>query len=375
MRCVSSVTSERILGLLASFGIVLGLVVLAGCGGEEEPPPSPINLLPAEEEVVIVDRYAVTGAWLRNWCATQLINVQAQTQGLAQVDEYEMIQAGRELLTKMVAVAIEAERRGIVIDEPQLRERLSAEMARFESTKAWLDTLEESGLDRDARREHLRLELLFQAYENEILGPEVSAEYATPEMAKKYYERYRDDFFVRPRQVHVFHLMRRVDRDAAEQERGRERERTAEARERFLAGEAFEDLAKELSTDKSALKGGEIGWVTKEFPTDEKLRETMLALEPGKISEVTPSALGFHLFYAKDVKPGGIVPFDEAREEIQARLFKQAMNRAMTIRASEILDQLIANGKVRYLNLTPYIGRALTPRENVKPEVAAETAE
>ncbi|MBP6093809.1 MAG: peptidylprolyl isomerase [Cytophagaceae bacterium] len=74
-------------------------------------------------------------------------------------------------------------------------------------------------------------------------------------------------------------------------------------RKRVLAGEIFEDLAKKFSEDDlSALKGGNIGFVTS-LQTQYAFENAVYALEKGGISGIVRTSAGYHLIKILDVRP------------------------------------------------------------------------
>ncbi len=73
------------------------------------------------------------------------------------------------------------------------------------------------------------------------------------------------------------------------------REKLEALRQRVLAGESFQDLAKQFSEDPvSARQGGELGFFKKRELVPE-YEATALKLEPGQTSQVIESQFGFHL--------------------------------------------------------------------------------
>ncbi len=356
-----SLPGRRALAVLMAAVLLAGLLAV-GCSGEKEEEESALNKIPLQDAVVIVDGTEIRGAWLRNWCLTQLL--QLKRQGLPmEVDEYSLIKAGRDLLTRIVVVAREAQRQGLTVSDEEIQEKLAEEMSRFPSTEAWLESLKNSGLSREERKEEIRLEALFFKYQDEIVAPEVMSTVATPEMIRGYYDKYRDEIFQQPRQVHLLHLMRSVARDAPEEERLREKEVIDKARERIVGGESFEDVARELSSDTTALKGGDLGWINDSAPMIPELKDAVMELEEGELSSVLESPHGYHLFLAKEVKPAGVIPFEQVKDEIRDRLFAEALKSRMERHANELVQQLQAQGKIKILPSTLYLGRALTPKE------------
>jgi peptidyl-prolyl cis-trans isomerase SurA len=68
----------------------------------------------------------------------------------------------------------------------------------------------------------------------------------------------------------------------------------AAARARLVAGEAFADVARELSDDPSAAVGGDLGRVARGQLVP-PFEDAAFALEVGQVSEVVETAYGFHL--------------------------------------------------------------------------------
>ena len=89
---------------------------------------------------------------------------------------------------------------------------------------------------------------------------------------------------------------------------------------RVAQGEAFADLARELSEDPgSADQGGDLGFVSKgafvpEFET------AMWALEIGKVSQPVRSEFGVHLIVVTEARTPDYPEFDAVRDDLQATL-------------------------------------------------------
>lgn len=360
--------------VLTAFSFVL-LVVLVGaaCGGSEpEREPSLVGMIPAEEAVVLIGDREISGAWLRNMAVAQEVTMRQAMNappGVVQVDEWSLIRSTRKMLTQMTLLAMEAERRGLTVSDEEVSARLSEEIEKFDSTEAWRDRLEASGMTVEDRREQLRTELLFQKYRDEVIGPRVREEIAEQKLAEGFYEKY-PDLFREPRQVHLFHIFRAVAADAPENERQRERDKLVEARERIEAGEPFEDVAREVSTEAAALSGGDIGWISEQAPLDPEVKDVALALEEGEMSPVVESTKGFHLILATEVKPERQRPVEEAREEIVDKIYREKLTKAL----AREYDELRLQADIKFLDLEPYLGPKAKAEGGQPAAPAAEPA-
>lgn len=328
------------------------VLVLAGCSKKKDQPAPPLwEKLPPEVAVVKIGDWDISGAWLKNWCATQELLLLRQGLPL-QVDEYSLILEGRKFLTKMNLVAKEAERMGLEVTDQEVQDKLAEEMSRFESTEQWRERLEKSGLTVDQRKEQIRRELLFKKYEQEVLAPKVRERIEKEHLAREFYDKYKEQQFRRPRLVHLQVITRAVAGDAPEEMKAEERKKLEEARKRILAGEKFADLARELSTDAKAIEGGDYGWL----PVDERwnptLREAIGKLKPGQLSEVVEGPVGFYLVRLVEEKPAGILPFDEVKDDIEKKLFQQLMK----IEMQNTIAALRQQADVQYLDLEPILG-------------------
>ena len=115
-----------------------------------------------------------------------------------------------------------------------------------------------------------------------------------------------------PEQRRVRHIL------VADEEGGEEALARAEAlRARILAGEAFEDVAREASDDPgSAESGGDLGYGGRGIWVP-PFEEAAFSLEVGDLSEPVRSDFGFHLIRVEDVRESRTRSFDEAKEELE----------------------------------------------------------
>ena len=115
-----------------------------------------------------------------------------------------------------------------------------------------------------------------------------------------------------PEQRRVRHIL------VADEGGGEEALARAEAlHARILAGEAFEDVAREASDDPgSSPSGGDLGYGERGIWTP-PFEEAAFSLAVGDLSEPVRSDFGFHLIRVEDVRESRTRSFDEAKEELE----------------------------------------------------------
>jgi len=63
-------------------------------------------------------------------------------------------------------------------------------------------------------------------------------------------------------------------------------------------GEVFENVARQFSDDPSAANGGDLGFVSKGTLSELAFEEAAFALQPGQVSDIVETRLGFHILKA-----------------------------------------------------------------------------
>jgi peptidyl-prolyl cis-trans isomerase D len=151
------------------------------------------------------------------------------------------------------------------------------------------------------------------------------------------------------KQMRLRQILVRASESASEDVRAAARTRADAALARVRRGEDFAEVARAESDDReSARRGGDQGWVPRGRVPGEH-DDIVFALEPGQVSDVIESPLGFHVVKVEGVREGD-VPEEEAKAEIAERLFREAraVERAeqaagealAALRAGKTIDEL-----------------------------------
>ncbi len=105
--------------------------------------------------------------------------------------------------------------------------------------------------------------------------------------------------------------------------------RIREVKTRLDNGEPFEELARKYSDGPMAASGGDLGFVSKGTLSELAFEEAVFALEPGEISDIVETRIGFHIIMSvarKDQRVHvrqvvvNVAPPAEAEDAVRARL-------------------------------------------------------
>jgi len=208
-------------------------------------------------------------------------------------------------------VAAKAKALGVEVTDADIETEISNAKGYFETEEKFNEFLETQKITLDTLKDMLRKELLFSAFYEKINEATVVSEQEIGE----YYSANKDQFF----EVTASHILLESEADAKA------------AKARLDAGEAFEALAKELSTDPSAQSnGGSLGTFGRGAMVP-AFEEAVFAMEKGQISDPVQSEFGFHIIRCEGASQKTL---EEAAEGIRAQL--------MAARQGEVYEATMA---------------------------------
>jgi len=144
---------------------------------------------------------------------------------------------------------------------------------------------------------------------------------AVPEREIKAFYKSHPDYFKQPEQVRASHILIKVDPDANDSQKTEARSKIEMIRQMLEEGEDFAVLARAYSEGPSNANDGDIGY----FRRGEKAMPFEMAafgLEPGGVSGIVETDIGFHLIKIVDKKSKTSTGYRKARDKI-ARYLKQ----------------------------------------------------
>jgi parvulin-like peptidyl-prolyl isomerase len=201
---------------------------------------------------------------------------------LATLEDYQGLVLEALIDRRLLAQAALAE--NVQVDEGQLDKRLAQLEQDLGGVGAFQDWLEAHAFNRETFRSALREDLLAaQAVQRLSAAVDDQAEHA-----------------------HARHILVASLEEAQEVQR------------QLLAGANFENLARAVSLDlNSRMDGGDLGWFAPGALTVPELEREAFDLQPGEISEVIQSQLGFHVLEVleRDMRTLSPQAFVAARQE------------------------------------------------------------
>ena len=159
----------------------------------------------------------------------------------------------------------------------------------------------------------------------------------TEEDVRRYYENHIDAYraVYEVRLARIFLRIR--DPDDAE-EIARVRHLGSEILQGLRQGRDFFEMSKKYSQGPVASEGGDLGWVELNN-LETGLRNTISKLSPGGYTGLNPVPSGFQIIKVLEEKEGGVKPFEEVRDAIRSKLYKQKVEKKYAAWIEELREK------------------------------------
>lgn len=220
-----------------------------------------------------------------------------------------------------------------------------------EALKSGFDKRREVQVAMDAAKDSA----LFDRYVRDVVASSIVNE-ATE---KQYYADHQQDFEREP-MVKAWHIVLLTSganampkADAADKiqrifqklrETAIEAEKMAPEKSSQILLQAFQNAARQYSQDGSAPGGGELGWIPK-GKMDPTFEAAAFDTKPGTMSPVVQTPYGYHIIYVGAVKPAGVAPFEEVKDNIRERQLAEHQSDIMAV-VTRLTSELRAAGKI-----------------------------
>lgn len=263
-----------------SYALVLGILIFSypvGISGAEENKPRMVDTV-----IASVEGEPIT---LSELCS-QLDPPKQLSLKEAASDPEAVYQLDMMILEKLVEIDAEAKR--VSVNDKEVDNYIDEIASRNNLTRDdFIKALAEQGKDFKSYRKQIRLEILRSKLIGKIMRESAGvSEAEIDRYIKDNPELNKSGTKVKLSQILVFSK----DRDPLDAQNKIEK-----AKKRLMAGESFEEIAREFSESPEGAEGGSLGVIAEEdLSTD--IFEAVFGLEEGGISDIIQSSVGYHLF-------------------------------------------------------------------------------
>ena len=243
--------------------------------------------------------------------------------------ESTLEKARGEILSSLIdnlIVRQEAAKFGITVEEAEIDEATNQVLSRNNATlEEFRRELASAGVSEEEYRDNLRNQIL----QSKLIGFQVRSRIViTEEGIQEYYQ----EKYTQEEGESGYYLLligfnwKNLGIFKADSKE-KTRRKAEEIRDRALAGENFKELAKLYSDLPSAVDGGDIGLIKKEEMAA-YMRDAILSIHPGEISQIIETDNSFQFFKLLSVREGDIVikaPYESVKDDIREILYAQEM--------------------------------------------------
>jgi peptidyl-prolyl cis-trans isomerase C len=264
------------------------------------------------------------------------------TKDLESADSETVSRLRREVLEQLITQQLlwqAAEARGYTPDVATFNQRFEEVKVGFPSEQQFHEQIKASGFDETTFREDLKRRLAVEQLIARDIAPvgtvgdaEVDAFYAE-----------NLDAMQRPEEVRARHILIHVDSDdeaSGAAARAKIERILAEAR----SGADFAALARQHSEGPMAAQGGDLGFFGHGRMVA-PLERAAFALQPGEISDVVSTELGFHIIKAEARRAGG----PPEKEDVSASIANYLMQQRLQLVLDAFVRDLRSESEVTVL--------------------------
>lgn len=282
----------------------------------------------AQEAPINIDRIV---AKVDNYIILRSEVEQLYLRGVQQQQPISKCQALESMVVNKLLVA-KAEIDSVYVEDKQVDDQLTARMQQmiqlYGNEK---NIVEQLGKSIETLKSEVRSQVKEKMTAERMQGKITENIKITPNEVKKFFNRIPKDSIPEiPTEVELAHIVRLAKVTKAQKEELSER--LLDYKRRILAGEKFEDLAKEYSEDPGSRQyGGDLSW-SKRGAMVPQFEAAAMRLKPNEISDVVESDYGLHLIQTLELRG----------QEFHARhiLLRPDYNRLDVTDATKFLDSI-----------------------------------
>lgn len=214
----------------------------------------------------------------------------------------------------------EAKRRGVIVDDSEVEERLNEIKSRFPEESIFEAEIERAGVTSDILRTRYKEQLMMTRLVSHEVKDRVVV---TPAEISAYYDKHSKELKA-PESVRLKAVIIRFDEATAEP---LAKQKADDIFRLIKQGRDFSDLAKQYSQGPKAELGGDMGFIEK-GQMREEFDKVIFNLKPGEVTEPLKTDTGYYIFKVEEKKGSYERSLADVREQIENTIYQEkAQNR------------------------------------------------
>ncbi len=250
-----------------------------------------------------------------------------------------------------------AEQLHVTVTEAQLDEEFRRFVEDRGGERLFPKLLEHLHLTEDEIRRDLYARLLHEA----VLAAALADLRVTDDEVERYYHSH-PELYRRPAARHLRHVFVQTPSQDPDVVRAA-RERIEQAKAALDAGQGFEEVAARYSDGGTRAEGGDLGWLhVGQMPRE--FDAVAFSLEPGQVSGIVRTDLGFHIIQCLGTRPGGVLPLDD---HLMAEIRSKLLRGRRQVARQELVADWYGDDQVEYLD--PVVEAAVRKVQASRPSM------
>lgn len=269
----------------------------------------------ANKILAVVNDEVITSQELNELLAPLYIQCQATYKG-KELEE-KIAQAKKDALDQLMEdrlILQEAKKENILISDSEVQEKIEELQQRFSTPEEFAAALEQQDINLKRLERIYREQLMIKELVSRQVRLKVVVE---PNQVTEYYQKHSGEF-KDPESLRLSNILIRT-KDRLDSEAKAQAEQILTS---LKEGANFAQLAQEYSQGPKAKEGGDMGFVFKGTLLKE-IDEIIFKLNPGEISNLIKTDLGYHIFKVEEKRPEQVKPLHTVHDQINDMLFKQ----------------------------------------------------
>ena len=254
------------------------------------------------------------------------------------LDDSQLSSIKKQALENIIGAELlyqESQKKGIKVDETEVDKQFEEIKKQYSSESEFQDLLKKMNLNETTVKSYMitRGLAIKELIDKEIIQKVVVSD----EETKAYYDN-NAAIFKQPELVKASHILIKVDPKGDESQKKASLAKIEEIQEKVRKGEDFAALAREYSQGPSNVKGGDLGY----FSRDQMVKpfsDAAFLLKIGDVSGIVETEYGYHLIKVTDRKDETPLDLEVVKDRLQQVLRQDKARKNMEQYVAELREK------------------------------------